>query len=294
MFLSRRLSPLVVTSLALALLPPVTAAAPARWELAREVPVPQGTVVVAFLDDQRSFSTGCPAPMHRSIDGGKSFSPGYARDLCRYGLEAVPGLVVNVGAGGDVRLSPDVGVHFERGGTFGGPYPHHPRHVSFLDAKRGVAATDEAVALTADGARTWRTFLPPDDAAPVAAVSLAEERGQLVLRLLDENGDLWRSGDQGRTWTGVPTPLPKGVLPSTKGPTAALRFRGAEGVLAATLNEGGGLEGRVYRTADGGATWKEEGLSTPFRGAVVTLSADGRILSAVDGAGTMVRVYHAQ
>ncbi len=284
-----RLAPLI-----LALAPLVTASAPARWKLVREVPVPQGTVVVAFLDDQRSFSTGCPAPTHRSVDGGRSFSPGYARDLCRYGLEAVPGLLVNVGAGGDVRLSPDVGVHYERGGTFGGLYPHHPRHVSFLDAKRGLVATDEAVALSTDGARTWQAFLPPDDAAPVAAVSIAEVRGQLVLRLLDVNGELWRSGDQGRTWSGVPTPLPKGVLPSTKGPTAALRFVGAEGILAATLNEGGGLEGHVYRTTDGGETWKEEGLSEPFRGAVVTLSADGRILSAVDGAGTAVKVYRAE
>ncbi|HYD41135.1 MAG TPA: hypothetical protein VEB43_09925 [Anaeromyxobacter sp.] len=293
MTVSGRLAPLVF-SLALALPPLVTAAAPARWKLAREVPVPQGTVVVAFLDDQRTFSTGCPAPMHRSVDGGKSFSPGYARDLCRYGLEAVPGLVVNVGGGGDVRLSPDVGVHYERGGTFGDAFPHHPRHVSFVDAKRGLVATDEEVGLTTDGGRTWQRLLPPEEAAPVAAVSLAEQRGQLVLRLLDVNGDLWRSGDGGRTWSGVATPLPKGVLPSTKGPTAALRFMGAEGILAATLNEGGGLEGHVYRTTDGGKTWKEEGLSAPFQGAVVTLSVDGRILSAVDGAGTAVKVYRAE
>ncbi len=290
---SGRLAPLLL-ALALALPPIVAAPSPARWRLAREVPVPQGTVAVAFLDEQRSFATGCPAPMHRSVDGGKSFSPGYARDVCRYGLDAVPGLVVNVGGGGDVRLSPDVGVHYERGATFGGAYPHHPRHVSFLDAKRGVVATDEELGLTSDGARTWRALLPPDAAAPVAAVSLAEEGGPPVLRLLDVNGDLWRSDDLGRTWASVPTPLPKGVLPPTKGPTAALRFLGAEGILAATLNEGGGLEGHVYRTRDGGETWKEERLSTPFQGAVVTLSADGKILSAVDGAGTTVKVYHAQ
>lgn len=285
-----------LAALALALAPPPpAAAAPATWTLAREAPVPQGTVVVAFLDDQRSFSTGCPAPIQRSVDGGRSWSPGYARDMCRFGMEALPGLIVNVGGpGGDVRLSPDVGVHYQRAASFGGAYPHHPRHVSFLDPRRGLVATDEDLGFTDDGARTWQRLLPPEDASKVAAVSLAEEGGRLVVRLLDEAGDLWRSDDLGRTWAEAPTPLPRPVLPSVKGPNAALRFHGAEGVLAATLDDRDALTGRVYRTRDGGATWTEERVAPPFHGAVLTLSADGRILSAVESAGAAVKVYRAE
>lgn len=279
--------------LALSLPPLATAAGPATWKLAREVPVAQGTVVVAYLDDRHGFTTGCHAQMHRSVDGGESWSPGWARETCRYGMEAVPGLIVNVGWGGDVRLSPDVGVHYERGGRFGDSYPHHARHLSFLDARRGLVATDEDVGLTTDGARTWERLLPPEQAARVAAVSLAEEQGHLVLRLLDEDGDLWRSDDRGETWAGVATPVRHPVFKSTKGPMAALRFRGAEGILAASLDDGV-LAGHVFRTRDGGKTWSEEPVSEPFHGATLTLSADGTILSALEGEGTTVKVYRAE
>lgn len=283
------------TALVLALSLPllVTAAPPSTWKRVREVPVAQGTVVVASLDERNAFSTGCSAPVHRSVDGGETWSPGYARELCRYGVEAVPGLVVNVGAGGDIRLSPDVGVHYERGGSFGGAYPRHPRNLSFLDAKRGLVATDEELGITADGGRTWRRLLRPELSARVAAVSLAEDAGRLVLRLLDDSGDLWRSDDLGESWTGSPSPLRAPVLPSIKGPNAALRFHGAEGVLAVTVDDAD-LSGHVYRTVDGGKTWSEETASPPFAGAVLTLSTDGKLLSAVDGAGTRLTVYRAE
>jgi hypothetical protein len=64
-----RLSALV---LSLAIPPGIAAAAPA-WKLVREVPVAQGTVVVAYLDDRNGFTTGCSAPMHRSVDGGETW-----------------------------------------------------------------------------------------------------------------------------------------------------------------------------------------------------------------------------
>jgi hypothetical protein len=75
---------------------------------------------------------------------------------------------------------------------------------------------------------------------------------------------------------------------------AALRFAGAEGVLAATLDDGGALAGRAYRTRDGGATWVEERLSPAVQAAVLTLSRDGKILSALDTAGAIVKVYRAE
>ncbi len=50
----------------------------------------------------------------------------------------------------------------------------------------------------------------------------------------------------------------------------------------------------MYRSRDGGATWVEEQLSAPFAAAVVTLSLDGKILSALDTASASVKVYRAE
>ncbi len=114
-------------------------------------------------------------------------------------------------------------------------------------------------------------------------------------------GALWRSDDGGRTWAAAPSPLTRRVLGADeavrqmpRGPMAALRFAGAEGVLAATLDDDATLAGHVYRTRDGGATWVEEQLSAPFHGAVVTLSLDGKILSALDTGAATLRVYRAE
>lgn len=286
--------------LAIALAPPATAV-PGRWKLVREVPVLPGTMVVAFLDDQNALSTGCPAPMNRSVDGGRTWSYGYARELCRSGLELVPGLAVDTGNGSDIRRSTDQGVHWERVAAFGEPFPHHPRLLSFLDARRGAIASDVDLATTDDGGRTWQRRLVPEQAEDLAAISLARDGGREVLRVLDEAGALWRSDDLGKTWAAAPSPLAKRVLGFPEqvrqmphGPTAALRFVGAEGVLAATLDDGGTLTGHVYRTRDGGATWAEEQVSPPFPAAVLTLSLDGKILSALDTASATAKVYRAE
>jgi photosystem II stability/assembly factor-like uncharacterized protein len=288
-----RLRTALTLTIALALTPGGAAAAPLTWKLVREVAVPQGTMVVAHLDDDHALATGCPAPTNRSVDGGKTWSPGYSRDMCRYGMDIVPGLVVNSG-GGTIISSRDGGIHFERTASFGEAVPHHGRSLSFLDATRGVIATDEELGLTNDGTRTWQRLLPPEEAAPVAAVSMSEESGRVVLRVLDEEGALWRSDDEGRNWVKAPTPLTRHVRRAERGPMAALRFVGAEGVLAATLDDGDAMVGHVYRTTDGGKTWVEEPVSRPFQAATLTISRDGKILSALDIAGMTVKVYRAE
>lgn len=289
---------LAAFAIAWTLAPAFAAAAPRTWRLVREAPAAPGTEVVAFADDSTAVATGCTAPVFRTMDGGKSWSPRLLREGCHYGLEAVPGLTVITGGSslpGEVATCASCWAKWaDRGAVFGGPFPRHARHLSFLDDKRGALGTDEELALTSDGGRTVVPKLAPEDAAVLAAVSLSEERGRTVLRLLDENGTIWRSDDGGATWARAPSPLEGRVLPSTRGPTAALRFIGEMGVLAVNLDGRDTAGGHVYRTHDGGGTWAEESLSAPFGAAVLTLSADARILVALDvGSGTL-KVYRAE
>lgn len=271
-------------------------AAAGGWTLVREVPAPPGAEVVTF-GEHEAYATGCTAPVFRTVDGGTSWSPRFLREGCHYGLEVIPGLTITTGGSsfpGEVDACPVCFTRWaEPGARFGGPRPGHVRHLSFLDARRGVLATDQELGFTPDAGRTVVWTAPPVDAAALAAVSLSEEGGHPVLRAVDENGKLWRSDDGGGAWVSAPTPLAGRVLPAARGPTAALRFVGAEGVLAASL-DGPEAVGRVYRTRDGGRTWAEEPLSTPFRAAVLTLSSDARILAALDVAAGTVKVYRVE
>lgn len=280
-----------VVALALALAPRATLAEPATWRLTREMAVGEGAMAVALLGGQ-GVAVGCPAPMHRTLDGGRNWSPSFQRERCGYGVEMAPGLAVNAGNQGLVLRSTDGGVHWSQAGTLGQDLvPHHPRHLSFLDADRGLLASDLVLGLTLDGARTFRRLTPPPSQASFAAVSLGAQGGALVLRALDEAGALWRSDDEGRTWTAAPSPLRGRVVESVRGPVAALRFRGAEGVLVAVLDDGDRGTGHVYRTRDGGATWVEERIEPGFGTAVVTLGFDGTTLVVLDVNSATARVF---
>ncbi len=283
-----------LTSLAAALAiaagaPRAAAAAPA-WRLAAEAPIAHKASVAAFVTTTQGYTAGYAGATYVTRDGGTTWTPAVNSSACRFGLEALPGAAWSAGNGGDVRGSRDGGGRWTALGRFGRQEPGHARYLSFLDARRGLIASPTELGLTADGGETWTKLSPPADAGPIAAVSVAEEGGALRLRLLDEDGALWRSDDGGTAWTRAPSPLKKPVMESVATPWAALRFTGAEGVLVA-FEDDGGPKGHVYRSRDGGKTWTEdaaEGLAvgTP------NLSWDAKVLATFDG--RKVRVYRVE
>lgn len=283
-----------VAAALLSLAAPLSAAAdPVTWHVTREMAVGEGSQVVAMLD-AAGVASGCGAPMHRSGDGGRSWSPSYNRELCGYCVELVPGLALSCVGRERMLRSTDGGVHWSPGALFSqSPAPHHVRHLSFLDARRGLVATDQELGLTDDGAMSWRRPGRPPGRDGIAAVSLSEEGGRPVLRVLDEDGALWRSDDEGRSWAAAPSPVRQRVVEAVRGPAAALRFRGAEGVLAAILDEDDPPAGRVYRTRDGGKTWAEERTEPALQAAVLTLTWDGAALLALDVNAARARVFEA-
>lgn len=262
------------------------------WRLAGEAPVTHKATVAAFVDEKNGVTAGYAGAMYVTHDGGKTWTPGMNSSACRFGLEVLPG-----GAGwtagnqGNVRVSKDGGEHWSVGASWGRNEPRQARHLSFVDAKRGLIASQEELAITADGAESWTNLAIPPKAGMIAAVSLSEEAGGLRVRLLDEDGSLWLSDDRGATWKQAPSPVKGPVFESMTAPRATMRFTPAgEGVLAAILDEGG-PNAHVYRTRDGGKSWQEEAVGG-LPPSVLTLSSDGKLLTAFDQ--YTIRLYRAE
>lgn len=283
-----RVASLVVLVLAVAA--PAPAHAAGRWRLAGEAPFTHKASIAAFTDEKNGMTGGYAGAMFYTHDGGKTWTAASNKSACRFGLEAVPGAAISSGNQGDVRVSDDGGERWIFATGWGRTEPAHARFLSFVDDQRGLIASPTELAMTSDGGETWIPVAPPREIGPIAAVSLAEERGALRLRLLDERGKLYLSADGGKSWTEARSPLRGGVLGSMATPFAALRFRGAEGVLAAFTAEGSST-GHVFRTRDGGQTWSEEAVPAPFPPGATTLSFDGKLLTVLGGG--VARLYRA-
>ncbi len=285
---------LAVPVLAVLALPAAAArAAPAQpqWQLAAESKITHKASVALFSDEKNGLTAGYAGAMYVTHDGGKSWLPASNSSACRFGLEAVPGAAFTSGNQGHVRTSSDGGEHWTAVTGFGRTEPGHARFLSFADAKRGLIATPGELGLTQDGGATWSKLALPGAAGLVAAVAAADEAGALRLRVLDEGGKLFESADGGKTWAEARSPLPGAVFESLSTPWAAMRFHGAEGVLAAFVDEDAGPRGRVYRTRDGGKTWAEEALPPGLKAGTPAFSFDGKLLTLCDS--QTVRVYRA-
>jgi len=264
-------------------------AAGPQWRLAAESPITHRASVALFTDDRNGITAGYAGAMYVTRDGGKSWTPAMNSSACRFGLEATPGAAFTSGNQGNVRVSTDGGERWSAAASFGRTEPGHARFLSFADAKRGLIASLEEVALTQDGAATWAKLALPGDVGMIAAVSATEEGGALRLRVLDDRGQVFTSADAGKSWAQARGPLAGPVMESMTTPWAAMRFRGAEGVLAAFTEEEGGPTGHVYRTRDGGKSWAEEPLAAPIIPGTPAFSFDGKLLTTCDS--RVVRVY---
>jgi photosystem II stability/assembly factor-like uncharacterized protein len=119
--------------------------------------------------------------------------------------------------------------------------------VAAIEAQDGLVAACRPPAPTgpvelqtsSDGGRTWAVVWQHTFASPLTSLAVT---GQATVVGL-ENGDVSRSADNGMTFTPV---LQAGVAPS-------IRFLDAE---HGTALAGSPNERRLYRTTDGGVSWK--------------------------------------
>jgi photosystem II stability/assembly factor-like uncharacterized protein len=124
--------------------------------------------------------------------------------------------------------------------------------VAAIEAQNGLVAACRPPTPTgpvelqtsSDGGRTWAVVWQHTFASPLSSLAVTGEATMVGL----ENGELGRSVDNGMNFTTV---LQTGVAPS-------LRFLDTE---HGTVMAGSSNERRLYRTTDGGVTWK--GVAPP-------------------------------
>jgi photosystem II stability/assembly factor-like uncharacterized protein len=156
--------------------------------------------------------------------------------------------------------------------------------LAFADTKTGWVGSGNKFQITTDGGATWKELALPNNVSKVAAISL---RTPTDGYLLDKDGVLHITQDGGKTWSsrslGLDDPSIMGFISGgfvNETPQAAVRFIDADhGRIVLGLS--GKTSMVALRTADGGNTWKEEGLpagmgvplGTPY------LSRDGKLLT---------------
>lgn len=178
------------------------------WSQAR-VPTRQLLTAVFFIDDKRGWAVGHDAQILASSDGGATWSKQF-EDLAR----EAPLL-----------------------------------DVSFVDAQHGFAVGAYGALLeTTDGGQHWQDVaerLDNPDQLHLNGIAAIKDSG---LFIVGEQGSMFRSGDNGATWSRV------------EGPYEGSLF-GVLGTAQAHTLLAYGLRGNLYRSSDFGDSWQQIALT---------------------------------
>jgi len=196
---------------------------------------------------------------------------------------------VAVGERGHILVSDDRGASWKQVPV---PASAGLTAVYFADPQHGWAVGhDELVLRTEDGGLTWeRTHFSPDVGQPLLDVWFADaERGLAV----GAYGAMYASTDGGRSWTAAtfePAPL-GGAGDELEEDDAGLGFDFHLNAIVpgqGTTVYLGAEAGRLFRSDDGGATWRE--LPSPYDGSFYgLLPLDGEALLAFGLRGHVFR-----
>jgi photosystem II stability/assembly factor-like uncharacterized protein len=144
--------------------------------------------------------------------------------------------------------------------------------VRFFDEKTGIVVGAYGLAfMTRDGGRNWESIIDRIDDPKGRHLYAVDTDGPRMF-LAGEQGALYRSDDQGKTFTALHGPATATFFGVTAGGGELLAF---------------GLRGNAWRSADGGTTWSKVDM------APISLTAGRRLadgsLALVDETGRVLR-----
>jgi photosystem II stability/assembly factor-like uncharacterized protein len=194
--------------------------------------------------------------------------------------------LISVGDHGHILASDDAGRSWTQADT---PTQALLTAVCFADARQGIAVGhDEVILTTADAGRTWkRTHFAPQAQQPLLGVWCGAA-GRAVA--VGAYGVCFVSEDAGATWTEQ-----KIDVPGTK--TAAGEIGGGYHLNAIAADTAGRLyvaaeAGHLYRSDDGGRTWKD--MPSGYAGSLFgVLPVAGDVVLAFGLRGTLLRSENA-
>ena len=285
-------------------------AAPAQWQ-------PQALATDADLRGLSAVSpkvawvSGTKGTFGRTTDGGATWAvgtvPGAAdldfRDVKAFGAGTAYLLSAGAGKGSRITKTADGGQSWQLQFTSGEPEAFFDA-LAFWDETHGIALSDPVggrfrLVATDDGA-TWTPLPEASRPAALPGEGCFAASGTCLVARGDQ--DVWfctggakvarvfHSGDRGKTWAVVETPLAAGIA-SAGGFSIAFRDRDRGVVVGGDYRKPDATAGTAAWTGDGGKTWTRAEKPPAFRSAVawaggewVAVGTSGTDASADGGA----------
>jgi photosystem II stability/assembly factor-like uncharacterized protein len=213
----------------------------------------------AFTGRDYGIVTGFAGFLHYTTDRALTWKQAANSSFDLFAVEVIGDYVWACGENGNVRLSKDLGKHFEPVTDFGKPVPDHCRYLSFVSRKVGWIASPEILGLTLDGGITWSELSLPQGCGQIMAIDLFTEQKGVIL---DSQATLYFTSDQGLSWRRQETFLKSVPLDLTvyKSPGIAMRFKDAgQGMIVAKVKNPFACIALI--SENGGSTWQQQILS---------------------------------
>ncbi len=243
-----------------------------KWETVKEIKPETGIYLTGFYDASYGVSVGYAGKIQYTADGGNTWNQAKNTSLCRFGLELATDKVgYTCGNGGNVTKTTDGGATWTPVTDFGDSEPQQCKTLSFVNENLGMISSSKRLAITEDGAKTWKELTPPEEITGLRFIS------ENKCYLIGAKGNLYLSTDKGQTWTKKEIKLPdKAEYKHLENATAISMDENGKGEFFC-LNDDGVLMG--YTTKNGGDTWTKETKPKTEGFSVIYLSKNGEFLS---------------
>ncbi len=211
--------------------------------------------IAGFNNAGTGITAGYAGEVHYTTDGGKTWPHGTNSSYCLFGLEILDAKNAwSCGNYRNVRISHDSGVNWSELASFGGSEPNQCRYLSFSDASNGWIGSQELLANTSDGGKSWTAIKLPEGILEIEAISLLNPKTGY---LFDSGGSLFTTTDGAKTWNKKSVNLNgRSLMPLERQPYSALRFTSEKDAVLIYLDKT--LKWIIARTSDAGNSWKEE------------------------------------